>query len=162
MSNELNGIKKVATMCILRHKHNFLLLKRLNEPNKNLLTPVGGKLAPYESPIHSAMRETLEETGIRIEKVKFFGVLTETSPTAYNWISYVYLADIDLIEPPACNEGTLLWVAFNDLLSMPTPKTDWFIFKYIFDNKPFAFSAEYDNHLNILSITEEIEDKRVL
>jgi hypothetical protein len=40
--------------------------------------------------------------------------------------------------------------------NVPTPKTNWYIYKYILDNKPFAFSAEYDGKLNLLSMTEEI------
>ena len=41
------GIKKVATLCVLKNENRFLLLKRLKEPNKDLFTPVGGKLDPF-------------------------------------------------------------------------------------------------------------------
>ncbi|MCU0443629.1 MAG: NUDIX domain-containing protein [Microscillaceae bacterium] len=156
------GLKRVATLCILRHQDKFLLLKRLKEPNKDLFTPVGGKLDPFESPLQSAIRETFEETGIRVDSMRFCGILTETSPTQYNWTGYVYVADIDYTEPPACNEGTLEWIAFEDLLSVPTPKTDWYIYKYILDQKTFAFSAEYDANLNLLSMIEEIENIKLL
>lgn len=156
------GLKRVATLCILRHNNNFLLLKRLKEPNKDNFTPVGGKLDPFESPLKSAIRETFEETGINVDKMKFCGILTETSPTEYNWTSYVYIEDIDFLEPPICNEGTLMWISFDDLLKVPTPKTDWYIYKYILDKKPFAFNAEYDLGLNLLSMTEEIENIKVV
>ena len=36
------------------------------------------------------------------------------------------------------------------------------MYKYIFENKPFAFSAEYDENLNLLSMTEEIENKVIV
>ena len=156
------GFKRTATLCILRHKDKFLLLKRLKEPNKDSFTPVGGKLDPFESPLKSAIRETFEETGIKVEPMKYCGILTETSPTAYNWTGYVYIADIDFIEPPFCNEGTLMWISFDDLLKVPTPKTDWYIYKYILENKAFAFSAEYDEKLNLLSMTEEIENIAII
>ncbi|MGB5384757.1 MAG: NUDIX domain-containing protein [Lutimonas sp.] len=156
------GLKRTATLCILRHKDKFLLLKRLKEPNKDSFTPVGGKLDPFESPLKSAIRETFEETGIKVEPMKYGGILTETSPTAYNWTSYVYIADIDFIEPPFCNEGTLMWISFDDLLKVPTPKTDWYIYKYILENKAFAFSAEYDEKLNLFSMTEEIENIAII
>lgn len=55
-----------------------------------------------------------------------------------------------------------MWINFDDLLNVPTPKTDWYIYKYILDNKPFAFSAEYDEKLNLLSMTEEIENTVIL
>lgn len=162
MSQIPTGLKRVATLCVLRHEDKFLLLKRLKEPNKDSFTPVGGKLNAFESPLNSAIRETFEETGIKVSAMKYCGLLTETSPTKYNWISYVYIADIDFIEPPVCNEGTLMWISFDELLDIPTSKTDWHIYKYILENKPFAFSAEYDAQLNLLSMTEEIENIQIV
>jgi 8-oxo-dGTP diphosphatase len=156
------GMKRAATLCILRHQNQFLLLKRLKEPNKDTYTPVGGKIDPFENPLKAAIRETFEETGIQIGSMKFCGLLTETSPTKYNWINYVYLAEIDYIEPPQCNEGTLKWISFDDLLNVPTPKTDWYIYKYILENKAFAFNADYDEDLNLILMSEEIENIELL
>jgi 8-oxo-dGTP diphosphatase len=153
-----HGLKRTATLCVLKNGHQFLLLKRLKEPNKDTFTPVGGKLDPFESPHDAAIRETWEETGIKLEKMKYCGLLTETSPTAYNWTGFVYLAEIDFVPPPPCNEGDLQWIHFDNLLSVPTPKTDWFIYKYLLENKPFAFSAIFDEQLNLLEMVEEIED----
>lgn len=153
------GLKKAATLCILRNKQHFLLLKRRKEPNKDLFTPVGGKLDPFESPLQCAIRETYEETGTKVDRMKYCGILTETSPTEYNWTGYVYVADIDYIEPRVCNEGTLMWISFDALLTVPTPVTDWYIYQYILDQKPFAFNAEYDEKLNLVSMSEEIENK---
>jgi 8-oxo-dGTP diphosphatase len=156
------GLKRTATLCVLRHQDKFLLLKRLKEPNKNKYTPVGGKLDPFESPLRCAIRETFEETGIEVNTMKFCGMLTESSPTDYNWTGYVYIADIDFLPPPPCNEGTLEWVSWNDLLNIPTPKTDWYIYKYILDQKPFALSAEYDEQLSLIAMTEEIENLKIV
>ncbi|GGD62164.1 7,8-dihydro-8-oxoguanine triphosphatase [Emticicia aquatilis] len=152
------GLKRTAVICVLKNGNNFLLLKRLKEPNKETYTPVGGKIDPYESPYKAALRETYEETGIKVEKMKFCGMLTESSPAKYNWTSYVYLAEIDFIPPPPCNEGDLEWIAFEQVLDVPTPKTDWFIYQYLLQNKTFAFSADYDADLNLLTMHEEIED----
>lgn len=153
------GLKKTATLCVLKNNKNFLLLKRLKEPNKDNFTPVGGKLDPFENPLKAAIRETYEETGITIETMKYCGILTESSPSEYNWIGYVYLAEIPFINPPDCNEGKLKWISFENVLNVPTPKTDWFIYDYILKNKPFAFNADYDENLNLLSLQEEIENK---
>lgn len=156
------GLKRAATLCILKNKDSFLLLKRLKEPNKDSFTPVGGKLDPFESPLKAAIRETFEETGIKVETMKYCGILTESSPTKYNWINFVYIAEIDFIEPPFCNEGTLMWIPFDELLNVPTPKTDWFIYKYILDGKSFSLNAEYDENLNLLSMIEEIESTKII
>lgn len=162
MNQISEGLKRAATLCILKNKDSFLLLKRLKEPNKDSFTPVGGKLDPFESPLKAAIRETFEETGIKVETMKYCGILTESSPTKYNWINFVYIAEIDFIEPPFCNEGSLMWIPFDELLNVPTPKTDWFIYKYILDGKPFSLNAEYDENLNLLSMIEEIENTKII
>ncbi|WP_276682592.1 NUDIX hydrolase [Empedobacter brevis] len=156
------GLKRTATLCVLRHQDKFLLLKRLKEPNKDNYTPVGGKLDAFENPLNAAIRETFEETGITVDTMKFCGILTESSPTKYNWVNYVYMADIDDIEPPLCNEGTLAWISFSELLNVPTPKTDWFIYKYLLDNKTFVFNADYDQELNLITMIEEIENHKLI
>lgn len=155
-------IKKVAAMCVLKHKNHFLLLKRANEPNKGMYVPVGGKLDPFESAYKAVLRETEEETGIVLKSAKFCGTLIESSPVKYNWVSYIYLAEIDFQPAPFCDEGILEWIAIEDLLKVPTPPTDWWIYKYLLANKPFAFSAEFDAELNMLEMMEEIEGEVVV
>lgn len=151
------GLKKIATLCVLKHGNQFLLLKRANAPHIGKYVPVGGKLEPHESPYQAALRETLEETGISLAKAKFCGILTETSPVKYNWINYVYLAEIRYQPPPFCKEGILEWVSIEDLLKVPTPPTDWWIYKYILADKPFMFSAEFDANLSMLEMRKDIE-----
>lgn len=151
-----HGIKQPATLCVLKHENQFLLLLRNKEPNRGTYTPVGGKIDPHETPLQAAIRETFEETGIEVNTMKLCGILTETSPVKYNWIGYVYVAEIDFIEPPYCNEGTLKWVDFDEVLKVPTPKTDWFIYKYIQENRFFVFDAVFDDKLQLLEMKEEI------
>jgi 8-oxo-dGTP diphosphatase len=156
------GLKKTAVLCILRHHQEFLLLKRLKEPNKDMYTPVGGKLDPFESPYEAAIRETSEETGITLSHMRYCGILVETSPTKYNWCSFVYVADIDRIPPPPCNEGTLEWIALDSVPDMPTPETDWHIYQYVMQSKPFAFQADFNENLELLRMTEDIEGKVIV
>jgi 8-oxo-dGTP diphosphatase len=162
MVNKTEGLKKVATLCVLRCDNQFLLLKRFKEPNKNQFTPVGGKIEPYESPLQGVIRETWEETGIAVSKVRFAGILTETSPTKYNWISYVYVADIPFQNPPVCSEGILEWVSFPNLSSIPTPPTDFFLYEYIANGIPFAMSGIYNEQLELTSLSEEISGKQLV
>jgi 8-oxo-dGTP pyrophosphatase MutT (NUDIX family) len=63
----MEGLKKVAVICILKHQDIFLLLERLKEPNKDSFMPLGGKIDPFETPLDTAKRETWEESGIVVE-----------------------------------------------------------------------------------------------
>jgi len=155
------GLKRTAAMVVLRNGEQFLLLRRAKPPHIGKYVPVGGKLDPFERPIAAARRETLEETGIRVDNLRYCGVLTETSPGDYNWLCYIYLADIDFHPPPVCDEGTLEWIAFNDLAKIPTPPTDLLIYQYIVEARVFALDALYDEALNLLEMTEEIVGERV-
>lgn len=155
------GLKKAATLCILKHKDNFLLLKRNKEPHKGKYTPVGGKLEPHETPLEAAIRETKEETGIELADMDFFGILTETSPVKYNWICYTYAAEIEWTPPPYCDEGELEWVSFDKVLDLSTPKTDWFIYDYIMKGQKFILEAVYNSDLRMLRMEEKLEGKMI-
>jgi 8-oxo-dGTP diphosphatase len=146
-------------MIVLRNGDSFMLLKRYKSPHKDMYTPVGGKLDPYENPLQAAFRETEEETGIKLDELKFAGILTETAPANYNWICYVYEAEIEKMEAPFCDEGILEWVDFDQIPHIPTPATDFQIYKYIMEGKRFVFSADFDEHINMLSMREELEDR---
>ncbi|MEZ4994353.1 MAG: NUDIX domain-containing protein [Saprospiraceae bacterium] len=155
------GLKRSAAMVILRHDQQFLLLKRAKMPNKGMYVPVGGKLDPFEDPYTAAKREAYEETGIRVEQLKYAGVLIESSPTAYNWQCNIYVADIPYQEPPFCDEGELSWITYEQIPDIPTPPTDWVIYQYLMRGQVFAFNAILDVHLNLLSMYDEIAGEMV-
>lgn len=155
------GIKKAGVLIVLRAEHKYLLLKRANEPNQGLYTPVGGKIDPYETPKAAAVRETQEETGIAVEALHYAGVLVETAPNKYNWITFVYWADIDWQPVPDCLEGELAWIEEAALKDIPTPPTDGHIYRYIQQGRPFNLMAELDADLHLLHM-EEVLEGRVL
>ena len=68
--------KKIASLCVIKNKSKFLLLKRINEPNIGKYVPVGGKLKYYESPKDGVIRETLEETQAKAEIIKPYTVIS--------------------------------------------------------------------------------------
>lgn len=148
-------------MVVLRNQEAFLLLKRAKQPNQNKYVPVGGKLEPFENPRSAAIRETFEETGIRVDNLKYCGFLVESSPTAYNWQCNIYLSDIKKLPPPPCDEGILEWIDFKQIPDLPAPPTDWWIYRYIMEERPFAFDAIYNKDLELLEMVEEIEGKTV-
>lgn len=155
------GLKRSAAMVVLKHDQAFLLLRRANPPHVGKYVPVGGKLEPFEDPYTAAIRETWEETGLRIDKLTYGGVLIETSPTKYNWQCNIYLVEINRIPPPPCPEGQLEWIDFENVSQAPTPPTDRYIYQYLMQAKPFAFNAIYNEKLEMTRMTEEIEGKVV-
>jgi len=156
------GFKQPAVIVILKSDDRFLLLKRKKSPNKDKYTPVGGKIDPFESPYKAAIRESYEETGIKVTDLKYCGLMVESSPTKYNWICFVYLSEIEYILPPECNEGELHWIPLTSLSEIPTPTTDRFIYEYVAKSKNFMFNVEYDQELNIIKMNEEIANKIII
>lgn len=156
------GIKKVAALCILESSRGYLLLNRTKEPHFGKYIPVGGRLEVFETPIQAARREILEETQIRVASLKLIGILTETSPTSFNWINYIYTARVPASQPVSCDEGTLEWITPDLLGEIPAPTTDKFIYEYVAKSQFFVFDAVYDESLNLLSLIDEITNRILL
>ena len=155
-------MKKLATMVILRAGDQYLLLKRAKAPNIGKYVPVGGKLEAHERPVEAAVRETWEETGIAIANPVLCGVLSETSPVDYNWLCYIYLADIPWQEAPDCNEGLLEWIPAARLHEIPTPPTDLAIYDYVHRGEKFVIDAVYDAELRLTHLMEELTGRDCL
>ncbi len=141
------------------------MLHRVREPNRGLWVPVGGKLEPFESPRAAAIRELREEAGIAVAGVRLLGTLVETSPTAYNWWTAVYLAELpgEAARPPLadCPEGELRWIPGERLLELPMPPTDRHIYACRDEGRPFMLAAEYDAALTLLRLDEELAGIRL-
>lgn len=150
------GLKRAASMIVLRHDRSFLLLKRNKAPHREKYVPVGGKLEPYEDPYSAALRELQEETGLTPPSLAYAGALIESSPTPYNWQCNIYLADIPPIAPPPCDEGVLEWIPFAQVAHVPTPPTDRHIYQMILAKRVFALNAIYDQDLKLVRMVEEI------
>ncbi|MGB5934101.1 MAG: NUDIX domain-containing protein [Anaerolineae bacterium] len=150
------GLKKAAVLCILRSEAGFLLLRRKKEPNLGKYVPVGGHLEPFETPRQAVIREVEEEAGVSIEEPRLRGILTETSPTEYNWIIYIYMADIAATPPVECAEGTLEWVAQERLRTIPIPTTDGYIYDYLSRSEFSVFDAVYDENVRLIRLVDEL------
>jgi hypothetical protein len=85
--------------------------------------------------------------------------MTESSPTNYNWIIYIYAADVTATPPIDCVEGTLEWVAQERLDTIATPKTDGFIYDYVSRSEFFVFDAVYDEKVRLIRLVDELSGK---
>jgi 8-oxo-dGTP diphosphatase len=159
MSDVTIGLKRSAVLCILKHDDQLLLLLRSKEPHLGKYIPVGGKVEPFECPADAARREVREETGLDLPNLKFCGTMVETSPTKFNWVNFIYCADVSLFSPKENEEGTMEWVRASDISKIPTPTTDRFIYEFILSGKIFMFNAIYNEKIELIELCEEIENK---
>jgi len=134
---------KLATLLYIKNSQgDYLLLERIKNPNKGLLSPPGGKLDVHlaESPIECAVREAHEECGLESKKEdwKLMGVLTEKSfPNIGDIMVFLfeYRKPVNQI-PPECNEGKFFFVPENEIMLSNIPETDKkYIWESILQNK---------------------------
>jgi 8-oxo-dGTP diphosphatase len=71
------------------------------------------------------------------------------------------MAETDYQEAPECNEGILKWINADEIVNIPTPKTDWHIYEYALKKQKFIFDAVYDIDLCLLEMSELIENRKL-
>ena len=103
---------------------------------------MGGKLERGETPQECAARKSSKRQGSKPSPV-LKGVITfpEFTPDL-DWYTYVFKVtefEGDLID---CNEGTLEWVPYDEVLSKPTWEGDHTFVEWLLEDKPF-FSAKF-------------------
>ncbi|MEM0984359.1 MAG: NUDIX domain-containing protein [Planctomycetota bacterium] len=150
---------KLACLCDLRDdRGRVLLLHRLKAPNKDLCSPIGGKLdvVAGESPAQCAQREIEEEAGIRVplERLHLGGLISERAFEGRgHWLLFYFrvLGPVE-VEERHMDEGELKWYAESEIDSLALPETDRRIIWPLIrghehagvDGKPGFFSVHID------------------
>jgi len=135
-----------------------LLIHRRRDPHRGLWVAPGGKLEPGESPHEGAVREILEETGLRIELPQLRGVITEVSARPdYQWLLFLFRADRREAsgEARASDEGELAWCPFDRMPDLPMPQSDetWWRHCVSLDGRLFVAKFNYDADLRVTNWT---------
>lgn len=137
---------KLATICYIDNGKEILLLhrnKKLNDIHAGKWIGVGGKLEKGETPQECAVREIFEETGLQVNKPLLKGIITFPDFTPHHdWYTYVFKVTEFTGELIDCDEGTLEWVPYEQVLSRPTWEGDHTFVSWLLENKPF-FSAKF-------------------
>ena len=68
-------IVQAAAAVVLREDGRLLLVRRGREPQRGRWSVPGGKLEPGETATQAAVRETFEETGVRVRAERELGVV---------------------------------------------------------------------------------------
>ena len=122
---------KLAVLVFLENTAGeHLLLLRAKPPNLGIWSPIGGKLetATGESPFECAVRETFEETGLRIRTpdLHLFAMIAEKAYEGQaHWLMFLFRCKVPLPSlPPAISEGKFAFFTRAAIDALPIPETD--------------------------------------
>jgi 8-oxo-dGTP diphosphatase len=146
---------KIAVLVyVFNDDHKMLLLHRRRFPNKDLYSPIGGKLeqAEGESPYACALREIEEEIEVRLtlDDIRLLGIVSEKAYAAprgdlaqggagdaskaaapsmaddpIHWLMFCFEVTRPVNFPPReMAEGRLEWIDPIIVPELPIPKTD--------------------------------------
>ncbi|HUO10557.1 MAG TPA: NUDIX domain-containing protein [Phycisphaerae bacterium] len=127
---------KIAVLVyVFNEEGKLLLLHRRKPPNKNLYSPIGGKLEQHlgESPYACALREIREEIGMQLtlDDIRLFGIVSERaypSPPPIDtthWLMFCFEVTRTLNFPAVeFDEGLLEWIDPIIVPQLSIPKTD--------------------------------------
>ena len=141
-----------STLCYLERGDEYLMLHRVkkkDDMNHDKWIGVGGKFEDKESPEDCILRETYEETGLRLTEYRYRGLVTFVSdqyPT-----EYMHLFTCDNFSGKIkedCDEGELLWIDKTELLSYNLWEGDKIFLNLIKDEGTPFFSLKlcYDEN----------------
>ncbi len=143
---------KLATLLYAKNKKGeYLLMERMKEPNKGLMSPPGGKLQwdEAESPSMCAVREFFEECSIKSGENDWTlkGIVTEKNyPAVGNIMLFLMLYGKFVDElPAACNEGGFHFIHPDEIHNYKIPLTDkLFLWNNIINNNGEVFIINLD------------------
>jgi len=120
MGEELKWIS--TTNMLVVHEGKVLVLKR-GDNKKDFpgwfMLP-GGKQEYFETPLQAAIRETFEETGIKVSDPKLRVLATHNHEYRGRvYIVYIFMATEFTGELVQSDEGESLWVLLEDLMNDP-------------------------------------------
>ncbi len=142
---------KNVTLCYIERGDEYLMLHRVkkkNDVNQDKWIGVGGKFEDKESPEDCILRETYEETGLRLTDYRYRGLVTFIN-TIYE-TEYMHLFTATGWEGTIgeCSEGNLEWVKKSEVPNLPIWEGDKIFLKLLADEEPFfSLKLSYDGDI---------------
>ncbi len=130
----------VSTLCYLEKDDKYLMLlrnKKEHDVNEGKWIGVGGKCEKGESPEECIIRETFEETGIKLENLKMRGVLTFSSEGWEDEYIFVFTSDKFSGSITDCNEGELRWIDKDKIMDLNLWDGDRIFLKIMLESDEF-------------------------
>lgn len=138
-----------TTLCYIRRGSEYLMLhrtKKENDLNHDKWIGIGGKFLEDESPDDCLMRETLEETGLRLTSYRYRGIVTFINTKYPSEFMHLFTADGYEGELRDCDEGVLEWIDRRKLFDLTLWEGDKIFLRLIEnDDTPFfSLKLSYD------------------
>jgi len=141
-----------ATLSFVLKGDKVLLLKKskglFGEEKWNV---PGGKIRPGENPENGAIRETLEETGLRVKNLEQVGLVhfyKNMRRDVPEWTGYVFVSREFSGTLTEGREGILKWFSIHDLPFDDMWEDDQYWSRLVFERKKFEawfyYSGEFE------------------
>ncbi|MBQ3817399.1 MAG: 8-oxo-dGTP diphosphatase [Clostridia bacterium] len=136
-----------TTLCHIEKDGKYLMLHRIkkeNDLNRDKWVGIGGKFEDKESPEEANLRETFEETGLKLKNARYCGIVTFVSDKWETEYMHIFHSTDFSGEIKECDEGVLEWIDKNKLLKLPIWQGDKIFLKLIEEEVPFfSLKLEY-------------------
>ena len=118
--------------------------KRPGDIHSGKWNGLGGKLEPGETPEECVVREVREESGLKISRPRFRGVLTFPGFDGENdWLVFVYTARRFSGKLGRTPEGLLRWIPDRDVASLPLWEGDRIFLRWLKGKRFFSAKFTY-------------------
>lgn len=136
---------KNTTLCYIERDGAYLMLhrnKKENDENHDKWIGIGGKFEEGETPFDCARREIYEETGLRVNRLFYRGIVTFVSDLYGTEYMHLFTSD-DFCGKiiSSCDEGELLWVDKSKIKELPIWEGDKIFFDLL-DREQRFFSLK--------------------
>ncbi len=130
---------KNTSLCYIFKGDEVLLLHKNKKHDLNFdkWLGVGGKFFEDESPYDCVLREAREETGLNLLNPKYRGIVTFVSDEYESEQMHLFTCDNFEGTLCDCDEGELLFVKTEEMLSFPCWEGDKIFLKLITEDTPF-------------------------
>ena len=129
-----------TTLCYLEKDGKYLMLhrtKKEKDVNKGKWLGIGGGFEGRESPEECAQREIFEETGLTAHNLKLRGIVTFDCDVADIEYMFIFTTNQFTGEMIECNEGDLVWIEKENILSLNLWEGDKYFLELINNNSNF-------------------------
>ena len=129
-----------TTLCYIYRGDEVLMLhrtKKKNDLNHDKWIGLGGKFEDKESPEDCVIREVQEETGLRLTRWQYRGIVTFVSNLYETEWMHLFTADGFEGELTECDEGEPAWIPRERLDELPQWEGDRIFLKLLDEGAPF-------------------------